>query len=43
MKIYEKYDNIITFDDKLFYKNNLILSCLSVNKFEYYKNSEKKN
>tara|TARA_Y200000002_G_C22605781_1_gene631543 strand:- start:95 stop:1066 length:972 start_codon:yes stop_codon:yes gene_type:complete len=42
MKIYEKYDNIITFDDKLFYKNNLILSCLSVNKFEYYKNSEKK-
>ena len=42
MKVYEKYDNIITFDDKLFYKNNLILSCLSVNKFEYYKNSEKK-
>ena len=42
MKIYEKYDTITTFDDKIFYKNNLILSCLSANKFELYKNNSKR-
>ena len=43
MKIYEKYDTITTFDDKIFYKNNLILSCLSANKFVYYKNNSKRD
>ena len=35
MEIYKKYDTILTFDDKLFYKKNLLPICLSANKFVY--------
>ena len=39
MEIYKKYDTILTFDDKLFYKKNLLTTCLSANKFVYLQNS----
>lgn len=35
MEICKKYDTILTFDDKLFYKKNLLPICLSANKFVY--------
>ena len=38
MKIYERYDTILTFDDKLFYNKNLLPTCLSANKFVYLQN-----
>ena len=33
MEIYKKYDTILTFDDKLFYKKILLPTCLSANEF----------
>jgi len=38
MKIYERYDTILTFDDKLFYNKNLLPTCLSANKYIYLQN-----
>lgn len=39
MNIYEKYDKILTFDDKIFYKKNILSNCLSANKYIYFKNN----
>ena len=40
MVLYKKFDNILTFDDKIFYKKNLLATCLSINKYEYCKNNK---
>ena len=39
MEICKKYDTILTFDDKIFYKKNLLPTCLSANKFVYLQNN----